>query len=154
MATTQTFPQAFLGTISHGTLRPQDLVAAFTEALDFLDPQGHTEFMLGYLDVVVGLDIVPWEDHSEDFLDRTHWALECLFERLDGLAPAGYYFGAIEGDGSDFGFWATYDDDFEDEEPDERDQFRDDVEADADVLRMAGFGTEEDYGYFGEDTYL
>lgn len=34
---------------------------------------------------------------------------------------------------------------------DEPDQFRDDVDADADVLRSAGMGTDEDYGYFGED---
>lgn len=31
------------------------------------------------------------------------------------------------------------------------DHFRDDVEADADVLRMAGMGTDEDYGFYGED---
>lgn len=30
------------------------------------------------------------------------------------------------------------------------DGFRDDVEADADVLRMAGMGTDEDYGYYGD----
>tara|TARA_R110000868_G_scaffold13711_11_gene63644 strand:+ start:1359 stop:1607 length:249 start_codon:yes stop_codon:yes gene_type:complete len=36
------------------------------------------------------------------------------------------------------------------ESPDEpEDNFRDDVEADADVLRMAGMGTDEDYGFFG-----
>lgn len=29
-----------------------------------------------------------------------------------------------------------------------------DVEADADTLRSAGWGTEEDYGYYGEDAYL
>jgi len=34
---------------------------------------------------------------------------------------------------------------YDDEEPD---QFRDDVEADADVLRSAGFGTDEDYGAY------
>lgn len=38
---------------------------------------------------------------------------------------------------------------YEDTEP--SDGFRDDVEADADVLRMAGFGTDEDYGYYGGD---
>lgn len=38
------------------------------------------------------------------------------------------------------------------EEPDyEHDQFRDDVEADADALASAGWGTDEDYGYYGED---
>lgn len=36
------------------------------------------------------------------------------------------------------------DSNFCDDEPD--DQFRDDVEADADVLRSAGYGTDEDYG--------
>jgi len=32
----------------------------------------------------------------------------------------------------------------------EHDQFRDDVEADADVLRMAGFGTDEDYEHYDD----
>jgi hypothetical protein len=31
------------------------------------------------------------------------------------------------------------------------DHFRDDVEADADVLRSAGMGTDEDYGYYEFD---
>jgi len=33
---------------------------------------------------------------------------------------------------------------------DEPDQFLTDVEADADALASAGFGTDEDYGYYGE----
>lgn len=41
----------------------------------------------------------------------------------------------------------------EEYEPDEHDQFRDDVEADADALASAGYGTDEDYGYFGGDDY-
>lgn len=44
---------------------------------------------------------------------------------------------------------SEYDDEYAiDDEP--WDGFRDDVEADADVLRMAGYGTDEDYGYYGE----
>ena len=31
----------------------------------------------------------------------------------------------------------------------DEDYYMSDVEADADVLRMAGMGTDEDYGYFG-----
>ena len=31
------------------------------------------------------------------------------------------------------------------------DHFRDDVEADADALAGAGYGTDEDYGYYGGD---
>lgn len=33
----------------------------------------------------------------------------------------------------------------------EHDQFRSDAEADADALASAGFGTDEDYGYYGGD---
>ena len=39
----------------------------------------------------------------------------------------------------------------EDGPDDEHDSFRDDVDTDADVLRSAGFGTDEDYGYYGEE---
>lgn len=33
----------------------------------------------------------------------------------------------------------------------EHDQFNSDAEADADVLRSAGWGTDEDYGHYGDD---
>lgn len=33
------------------------------------------------------------------------------------------------------------------------DGFASDAEADADVLRMAGWGTDEDYGYYGDGDY-
>jgi hypothetical protein len=38
---------------------------------------------------------------------------------------------------------------FEYDEP--WDGFRSDAEADADVLKSAGYGTDEDYGYYGND---
>jgi len=34
---------------------------------------------------------------------------------------------------------------------DEHDQFLTDAEADGDALKSAGFGTDEDYGYYGTD---
>ncbi len=43
---------------------------------------------------------------------------------------------------------AEYDEAFIDDEP--WDGFRDDVEADADALASAGWGTDEDYGYYGD----
>lgn len=39
--------------------------------------------------------------------------------------------------------------DYYDDREDERDGFRDDVEADADTLASAGYGTDEDYGCYG-----
>ena len=43
-------------------------------------------------------------------------------------------------------------DDFDDDSDEPReDNFRDDVDADANTLASAGYGTDEDYGYYGED---
>ena len=42
---------------------------------------------------------------------------------------------------------------FYDESEPREDHFRDDVEADADALAGAGYGTDEDYGYYGGDEY-
>lgn len=55
---------------------------------------------------------------------------------------------------SDAIFWASCFTDGADDEEEEFDEVGDgmsDVEADADTLRMAGFGTDEDYGYYGDD---
>lgn len=38
-----------------------------------------------------------------------------------------------------------------DPHPEREDHFRDDVEADADALASAGYGTDEDYGHYGGD---
>lgn len=48
-----------------------------------------------------------------------------------------------------------HDDDDDDECNDDEpwDGFRDDVDADADALASAGWGTDEDYGYCGGDDY-
>ena len=37
--------------------------------------------------------------------------------------------------------------------PEREDLFRNDVEADADTLASAGYGTDEDYGYYGDDSW-
>lgn len=41
----------------------------------------------------------------------------------------------------------------DDSDPD-YDDCMSDVEADADTLRSAGWGTDEDYGYYGDDGYI
>lgn len=60
-----------------------------------------------------------------------------------------------EDDVRDFAHANDYPTNDEDEGEDEPnyfdDQFANDAEADADVLRGAGMGTDEDYGYHGED---
>lgn len=52
-------------------------------------------------------------------------------------------------DGDDM---SEYADDQQDDDSEPReDNFRDDVDADANALAGAGYGTDEDYGYYGED---
>jgi hypothetical protein len=43
--------------------------------------------------------------------------------------------------------------DFDVEEPNEPEDNMTDVEADADTLRCCGMGTDEDYGYFGDNDF-
>lgn len=66
-------------TISHGTMRPEDLIPKFLEVLEELNPEAGQEAQSQFL--------------SE------------LFDLLDQEAPEGFYFGSHPGDGSDYGFW-------------------------------------------------
>lgn len=88
-----------VGTISHGTLRPQDLIARLTDALS--DYGGADDQLL------IGI-ARSWLNAKETDAneDEANELLNDLFERLDTIAGRhGMYFGAHEGDGSDFGFW-------------------------------------------------
>jgi len=85
-----------LGSVSHGTLRPEDLVPCFLSELLKLDP-----------DHAVALDIQETLYSRADYYgsDDDLTDLETLGDILNQLAPPYCYFGAHPGDGSDFGFW-------------------------------------------------
>lgn len=101
------------GTIIHATLRPEDLIPAFIEALS--ERLEATSFELGadatilvenHAETQAMLGQIELEVEQEGFYESdTYWVLELLFDALDGYAPEGYRFGAHECDGSDFGFW-------------------------------------------------
>lgn len=92
-ATNQDFP--FYGTVSHGTMRKEDLIPAFVETLHALDTnEEHTDLIAEACDL----------DHDYDS-EQADYILDDLFDALDALAPDGYYFGAHPGDGADYGFW-------------------------------------------------
>jgi len=96
------------GTISHGTLRDEDLIKAFGEELKRLDPERFNEIeeenspdLRAYLDGKTPLrELSP--ETMEEISDYIHYG---LMDSLNDCAPAGHYFGTHEGDGSDFGFW-------------------------------------------------
>ena len=77
---------ALPGSVSTGTLRPEDLIAAFHPVLMQLNPRRASQLLLAQGD------------------DLQEYVVE-LMDALDEEAPAGYHFGTIEGDGADFGFW-------------------------------------------------
>jgi hypothetical protein len=98
--------EKYLGqSISHATLRTQDLIAAFVPVLEDLDWQ---EKWWGARNC--GNELLKLyresETLSDEFEDSASYYLnEELWDVLREFAPEGYYFGAHEGDGSDFGFW-------------------------------------------------
>lgn len=83
--------------ISHGTLRTEDLIESFQEFLNAMEIPYKTygEWLNG--------DIPESEDQAEEWFNE--YLNSYLFDLLNAIAPTDYYFGAHPGDGSDFGFW-------------------------------------------------
>ena len=90
--------------VIRATLRPQDLIPAFLEVI-----QETPEYLQLF-------NAVP--SHAREDDDAEWWESEdcgyllneTLFDTLNEYAPEGYYFGAHEGDGSDFGYWENIED--------------------------------------------
>ena len=90
----------------HGTLRACDLVPAFLEVIK--NTPEYTQIMQtndSNLQVIFDPSADECDDRWESD-DMCYFLNEVLFDILDSFAPEGYYFGAHQGDGSDFGFWA------------------------------------------------
>lgn len=93
--------------ISHGTLRPQDLLQAFANELERHDVGPRAIGNIAEARAWATLfdkDLVA--DHQQFAAQE---CLDTLIDALSDVAPAGTYFGAHEGDGSDFGFWPLED---------------------------------------------
>lgn len=90
------------GSISHGTMRPEDLIPCFTDELKHLysiQPKG---FYDEYIIQLVG----EAEEISDYDSNEALYILDRLFASLNEFAPDECYFGSHEGDGSDYGFWS------------------------------------------------
>ena len=97
---------ANIGTVSSGTMLPSDLIPALLDELRYLDPDNK---LIG--EITYNMDKRPTFDwyYNDGVGDEgCMYDLEDLFNALDGLAPSYCYFGAHEGDGSDFGFWPSW----------------------------------------------
>jgi hypothetical protein len=103
-----------IGSISTGTLRPQDLIPVFLGVLEECDKEAADQ-----IQDKIPTEALEDEDHEWWEGEDPAWALEECEEALNDHAPPGCYFGANEGDGADFGFWKESEPETsdEDEEP-------------------------------------
>ena len=108
---------ANIGSISHGTLKTEDLLEAFRSELDWQFRRNGNYFSLPENRdegrKIHGLCGECQDQYEENEtlkdLDIASELIETLSDALNQFAPAYCYFGAHEGDGSDFGFWPSFD---------------------------------------------
>ena len=94
-----------VGTVSHGTMRAQDLIPCFLDELSARNPEGYEQMMLMPLGPIPSYVTDEGDDSEWWTSNDAQWLLESLFDALDECAEDGYYFGAHPGDGSDYGYW-------------------------------------------------
>ena len=94
-------------TLIHGTHRACDLIPVFLGVIE--NTPEYTQIMqTNNYNLKVIFDCSADEnDERWESDDMCYFLNEELFNILDSYAPEGYYFGAHQGDGSDFGFWVT-----------------------------------------------
>lgn len=99
-----------LGSVSHGTLREEDLLVAFAEALEELLPNNEYNDAIAEAQELVAVlqSSLLWPDVVNAAASQSADCVERLMDELQAYAPPYCYFGAIEGDGSDFGFWVSW----------------------------------------------
>ena len=95
-----------LGSISTGTLRTEDLRHAFANRLEALElgmpptPAGEPRW----------LNLVEEARDDKFYADQDDQSvIDDLSDALNKFCPPFVYFGTLEGDGSDFGFWVDRD---------------------------------------------
>lgn len=94
--------KAQIGSISHGTMCPQDIIPVFAATLAELD-NGDI-----YTEIISQAMNIDWEDW--DYCNNeVPYIEESLFDALNYYAPLDCYFGSHPGDGSDYGFWKCED---------------------------------------------
>lgn len=91
-----------LGTISHGTLQPGDLMISFADELRRINPDHE---LVAIADAVQACWSAGWSDIYEH--ENASELINDLEDALNEHAPPFCYFGSLEGDGSDFGFWPS-----------------------------------------------
>src|SRR5258705_13781312 len=91
-----------LGTVSEGTLKTDDLLCSFADALRNMSDD-RTDKRLARSAIAAAARLGAGKtDGKEEYIR------EELSDRLGELAPPYCYFGTLEGDGAAFGFWVDH----------------------------------------------
>lgn len=90
-----------IGSISHGTLKTDDLVKAFIDALGTIQLSVKERTAVRHASALFEKKFEPDEEELE-------WTYEELRDIIDEHLPPYCYFGTTEGDGSDFGVWPDW----------------------------------------------
>lgn len=90
----------FVGTVSHATMRAEDLLPKFAYLLEKYGMKR------GALKAYAAARLLKQKPDDMDVQELVSMVLnEEIWDAMQEIAPEGYYFGAHEGDGSDYGFW-------------------------------------------------
>jgi hypothetical protein len=95
-----------LGSVSSGTLRPQDLLLAFADALERYARRSRA--LSSYRADIRSARTLAARIEAGREIDADGMILD-LSDRLNDLAPPHAYFGGHPGDGADFGYWVVDD---------------------------------------------
>lgn len=98
-----------IGSVSHATMRPEDLIPSFIWELEHQTPTKRAHLKLIREIESRMLEENGSGENDESYFDSEdcQYDLESLFDALDEYAPPYFYFGAHPGDGSDYGFWLS-----------------------------------------------
>jgi|GEM_PF-1419037 len=116
MATKKRKPRYSIGSVSSGTMRPEDLIPAFLSQLEHelkYGPKQDRATRKAHAALV--RDITARMDELENYFDTDDASddVAALEDALQSYAAPYFYFGAHPGDGADYGFWLSesWDDD-------------------------------------------
>ncbi len=104
MPRTKEFPP--LGTVSSGTLRTEDLLDAFEFYCRTYGGKEGKKLAREYARLGDTADTLADRDAVQEEADGL---LEDMTRNLEDIAPDFAYFGTLEGDGAEFGFWPLID---------------------------------------------
>lgn len=91
--------------VSHATMRPQDLIPAFMRLLVEYHPNRAADLTNEYPALRKAVEEFDEKDPWFESEEASRLLNEEIYEAMQDIAPEGCSFGSHPGDGSDYGFW-------------------------------------------------